>query len=1044
MKKKVKRLLLASGAGLVSLLILLIVSFSVFYYRKSLTKGILEKWIVNKTGAKVKIGKLDYRLFPFRTQFNSLNVFQKTEEMEIEISLERLTVKGSIKRLLKKQKPFFQSIEIEGGKGRVKVSQTEKKVDYRRNIMMFFKALNSLGRLSLKDFALELVYLSNSISLEKGKLEFSPGDKEGEWIFSLSGENSLLRSFAKEISLETSFQARGKLSFLGVPRFEGGLLFSPLSIHFIEKEIFLPETALNFRSEFLIDENVLSLPEFEAGILPLLVASGSMKVDLERDYSFSFLSKVHLKDFSKIHDFLKPYLSSYLPAQVKNLALSGSGWLEGEFQSTKTSSGREMGFKGLMRLDPTQIRCFAFGFSLQDIISGEFRAEGSNSGMKFSGLLKSEQGRFSGKEIEVHDFSLDLPFQGNSSSFSISRFKFSLEELAISSAGKRIEFPRLEIGGGINCNLEKRKIDVRRLEFRLPSFPPLQLESEFDLRARGKKYFQLKTSGIDIISLSSLLSSFLPLKIADWEPSGRFSLLFEAENSIKDSEEYDVRAEFDLSQGAFHNPAFTIAAESLHPKVSFKGKYRPSLQSIPFSLAFDLSQGESLYNKYYLSWSKSPLLIKGSGVVHLPQRRIDEFVLEASLSSLGAVKARGQLKVQKPMLFDLSLSSSPLGLQSLMSLISQQQTMENSALELKGEAEVQASLRGDAQKLQLAAELKLKNGSIENKGKGLFIEKMEAAIPVYFESGSKENEGQQESFSEKGYFSAESLKTSLFSISPLRLDFDVGKNTFIIKPLSVQLFGGRETLGETVFRLDTRPFGIHGFSSLSLSEIDISQFPLKSSQFRLSGKIRATLNRVEINSEEINTQGALEVDIFDGKVSVNNIKITKPFSKNRTISCDVLLEDLSLEKFTDTVPFGRVTGFIRGEVKDLAFSYGQPESFALGLESVKKKGVSQKFSLGAVNSLSILSSGEGSAVPTKRGLTRFVSEFGYEKIGIFCSLKNDIFTLRGTIQEKGVEYLVKRSWLFGISVVNKKPRNRISFKDMVSRLKRIGRSQQAK
>ena len=260
----------------------------------------------------------------------------------------------------------------------------------------------------------------------------------------------------------------------------------------------------------------------------------------------------------------------------------------------------------------------------------------------------------------------------------------------------------------------------------------------------------------------------------------------------------------------------------------------------------------------------------------------------------------------------------------------------------------------------------------------------------------------------------------------------------------MEVFGGKEILGETIFRFDTEPFGIHGLSSLSLSGVDMSQFPLKSPQFRLSGKIQASLNPVEINLEEIKTQGEVAVNIFDGKVTVRNIRIKEPFSKNRTVSCDVMVEDLSLEKFTDTVPFGRVTGFLRGEVKDLAFSYGQPERFTLSLESVKKKGVSQKFSLGAVNSLSILSSGEESAVPAKSGLTRIVSEFGYEKIGMFCSLKNDIFTLRGTIQEKGVEYLVKRSWLFGISVVNKKPRNRISFKDMLSRLKRIGRSQKAK
>ena len=54
-----------------------------------------------------------------------------------------------------------------------------------------------------------------------------------------------------------------------------------------------------------------------------------------------------------------------------------------------------------------------------------------------------------------------------------------------------------------------------------------------------------------------------------------------------------------------------------------------------------------------------------------------------------------------------------------------------------------------------------------------------------------------------------------------------------------------------------------------------------------------------------------------------------------------------------------------------------------------------------------------------------------------------MFTLSGTIKEKGVEYLVKRSWLFGVGVVNKKPRNRIRFKDMMDRLKRIGQSEKA-
>jgi hypothetical protein len=88
-----------------------------------------------------------------------------------------------------------------------------------------------------------------------------------------------------------------------------------------------------------------------------------------------------------------------------------------------------------------------------------------------------------------------------------------------------------------------------------------------------------------------------------------------------------------------------------------------------------------------------------------------------------------------------------------------------------------------------------------------------------------------------------------------------------------------------------------------------------------------------IDPEIITAEGKGEVDIFDGRITVQNIKIAKPFSKNRTLSCDLDFKGLNLEKLTDSVPFGRVKGIINGEIKDMAFSYGQPERFIILLES---------------------------------------------------------------------------------------------------------------
>jgi len=58
-------------------------------------------------------------------------------------------------------------------------------------------------------------------------------------------------------------------------------------------------------------------------------------------------------------------------------------------------------------------------------------------------------------------------------------------------------------------------------------------------------------------------------------------------------------------------------------------------------------------------------------------------------------------------------------------------------------------------------------------------------------------------------------------------------------------------------------------------------------------------------------------------------------------------------------------------------------------------------------------------------------------------LENDTFRVNGTIREGDVEYLVKRGSFSGVNVVNQNPDNRISFKDMLKRIQRIGSSESA-
>jgi hypothetical protein len=95
----------------------------------------------------------------------------------------------------------------------------------------------------------------------------------------------------------------------------------------------------------------------------------------------------------------------------------------------------------------------------------------------------------------------------------------------------------------------------------------------------------------------------------------------------------------------------------------------------------------------------------------------------------------------------------------------------------------------------------------------------------------------------------------------------------------------------------------------------------------------------------------------------------------------------------------------------------------------------------AINNISIVGTGSGLGGILNAGIRRFFREYPYSKIGIHCTLKNDNFSIRGSVHEGGKEYLVRRAFLRGVDVINQNPQNVVSFKDMQERIRRISQTQ---
>jgi hypothetical protein len=418
---------------------------------------------------------------------------------------------------------------------------------------------------------------------------------------------------------------------------------------------------------------------------------------------------------------------------------------------------------------------------------------------------------------------------------------------------------------------------------------------------------------------------------------------------------------------------------------------------------------------------------------------LTDLAIGAAIPEFGRITAEGHLDLQESLSGDLKVVASALQLAPLYAFIDPKRTGNQTQTTLKGEAESRFDAKIDKNALSISGFLEIKDASWTDGDNNLAVQGIEAHIPLHYVRNTISTKNEMAA-SEKGYLAIQKIRSSSADLPPLRFDISSIKNGYTIQPFELDIFGQKAYVGETSVEYGSIPSHFKTQTSFYWRNGDLSKLPFLSQDMQLEGTLSVDLPVVEISPNQVLTEGHGKADVFGGDIAIEHIRIDQPFSKNRTISCDVKLSGLDLEKITDSIPFGRVTGIINGEIRDLALSYGQPERFDIRIESEKRKGVPQRFSLKATNDLAILGTGEKTPFSAQSGWTQFVKEFRYGKIGIACSLQNDIFSLRGTIHGKGVEYLVKGSGLFAINVVNKQTRNQIQFKDMLNRLKRIGQS----
>lgn len=1084
----------AIAAGCVVLILTAVALLLLF--NKPLVRNIVRGQLEKRTGMTVRLGRVDYELFPLRVTADSLELDQENAYYKMAVSVAHLEARGDLQKVVRGAKPALDTIEADGLVIRVEEKAvSQEPLNLEALIKQASDALAWTRRISVKNARLSISLISQEADLEGLNITLTPQGPDGTVAYSIGPCVMNVKDKVRTLSLRCGLSSSGTLRTASSPGIEGAFsLSSPrISASGIDESFDGAVIDLTGRFDIAAREAAISRLKIAVPGLLDLDATGQGKfahgvsMDAEVRARFEKLENLaarlgprlpaefrsaRLKGKAELSakvriehsngeskDGLSGVLSlDGIEAEFRGARLRGNAELTGEYHLDRSNGvivpplkkggsrvmvpplekgGRGDFFDGSLVLDGVELDGIIAGAPLRFGISGRLKATGSSRDPRLSADIRSNARKIALGKVAVGSTEVRLVGTATKESADISRLDATFKGVELDAApGRRVAFDHITLAGKARLDLTRKTAVVNALISGIPDIAPIVLTGRLGTGIPPAAEFHLEGKGLTIPAVRALASPFIPESLAGWDVGGTADLSLEASRPASAPEGWQFSGAVSLAQARFNDPSFTIASEGLEPALKFEGSWSAS-KGVSFTGNLDIGRGESLWKTLYVSWSKHPLKATFSGRYDLASSGVEGLTAGFLFPTIGEVNVSGSLYARPAPAFTLKIDSR-MSLGPLYSLIGQAGSAQENRMTLKGTLRAMILARKANNAFSVEGRLTVADADIGLPSSKTDLFGVTADIPIRYESAISDTAPPEGPLSEEGFLRIAEFRNPVLTLKPLAVSLRVGTNAFAVEPLSFELFGGRLELGRTTFRVDPRTGALQGAGSLALRELDISKFPIPSSQFKLTGKVRADFPRLDISSREIAVSGRGEADVFGGKVVLRDLAVTDPFTPGRSISLNVDLLDLDLKKLTDEVPFGEVTGIIRGEVRNLVLSYGQPARFELRIESVHRKGVPQTFSLKAVDNLTVLSSGQQASAGTGPFWIRFIRGFRYQKMGIISTLRNDTFTLNGTIHEGGVEYLVKKPPLFGINVVNRMPDKKISFKEMTGRLKRVG------
>ena len=200
----------------------------------------------------------------------------------------------------------------------------------------------------------------------------------------------------------------------------------------------------------------------------------------------------------------------------------------------------------------------------------------------------------------------------------------------------------------------------------------------------------------------------------------------------------------------------------------------------------------------------------------------------------------------------------------------------------------------------------------------------------------------------------------------------------------------------------------------------------------LAGTLAGVIPHVTYADQLVEVNGNLQVHVFDGTVTIRNLRLEKLLSLAPQLSADIDIDNLDLKRLTETFSFGKIRGKLEGKVHNLVMQDWQPIFFDAALHTPLDDASAHRISQRAIDNLSSLGGVQGAL---SRSFLGFFENFSYSRLGFSCSLRLDVCEMDGVEPAEEGYYLVKGGGLPPhINIIGHT--QRVAWKELIKRLKR--------